>query len=138
MLVYYPDLFSAGVDFYGPADLKTFLDRTAAHRRQQRIAEYGDPVRDSTFMAAISPARHTDRIKSPLLVIQGAQDPIVPPAESEDMVRLIEEHGSIVEYLLLPDEGHGLGKDQNFVKAYETMLEFLRRYMPPPPGLGED
>jgi dipeptidyl aminopeptidase/acylaminoacyl peptidase len=137
MLVHYPDLFSAGIDFYGPADLTTFLDRTAPHRRQQRIAEYGDPVRDSTFMAAISPARHTDRIKSPLLVIQGAQDPIVPPAESEDMVRLIKEHRGTAEYLLFPDEGHGIGKDQNFVKAYETMLEFLRRYMPPPASLGD-
>ncbi|MGH7724059.1 MAG: S9 family peptidase [Candidatus Eiseniibacteriota bacterium] len=138
MLVHHPDLFRAGVDFYGPADLATFLERTAPHRRQARIAEYGDPVRDSTFMAEISPARHASRIKSPLLVIQGAQDPIVPPAESEDMVRLIREHGGTAEYLLLPDEGHGIGKDTNYVRAYETMLEFLRRHMPPPPGLGED
>ena len=136
MLVHHPQLFRAGVDFYGPVDLKTFLDRTAPYRRANRIAEYGDPVRDSTFMAAISPARHTDRIQAPLLVIQGAQDPVVPPAESEDIVRLIRARGGVAEYLLFPDEGHGLGKDANFVKAYETMLEFLRRYMPPPPGLG--
>ena len=138
MLVHYPELFRAGVDFYGPADLKTFLDRTAVHRRPQRIAEYGDPVRDSTFMAAISPARHANRIKRPLLVIQGAQDPIVPPAESEDIVRLVKERGGVAEYLLLPDEGHGLAKEQNYVKAYKTMLEFLRRYMPPPAGLAAD
>jgi dipeptidyl aminopeptidase/acylaminoacyl peptidase len=136
MLVHYPELFHAGVDFYGPADLKTFLDRTAAFRRQQRIAEYGDPVRDSTFMAEISPARHADRIRSPLLVIQGGQDPIVPPAESEDIVRLVRAHGGTAEYLLLPDEGHGIGKDENYVKAYESMLQFLRRSMPPPAGLG--
>ena len=135
MLVHYPDLFRAGVDFYGPADLKTFLERTAAYRRPQRIAEYGDPVRDSTFMAAISPARHADRIRRPLLVVQGANDPIVPPAESEDIVRLIKDHGGTAEYLVFPDEGHGLAKEQNYVKAFETMLEFLRRYMPPPGGL---
>jgi dipeptidyl aminopeptidase/acylaminoacyl peptidase len=53
------------------------------------------------------------------------------------MVRLVQQHGGVAEYLLLPDEGHGIGKDENFVKAYETMLAFLRRHMPPPPGLGE-
>ncbi len=136
MLAHYPDLFSAGVDFYGPADLTTFLARTSSYRRAQRIAEYGDPVRDSTFMAAISPARHADRIKRPLLVVQGANDPIVPPAESEDLVRLVKAHGGVAEYLVFPDEGHGLAKEQNYVKAYETMLEFLRRYMPPPDGVG--
>jgi dipeptidyl aminopeptidase/acylaminoacyl peptidase len=132
MLAHYPQLFCAGVDFYGPVDLKTFLARTAPHRRPARIAEYGDPVRDSTFMDTISPARHADRIQRPLLVIQGANDPIVPPAESEDIVRLVKGHGGVAEYLLIPDEGHGLAKDQNYVKAYETMLDFLRRYMPPP------
>ena len=138
MLVHHPGLFRAGIDFYGPADLKTFLDRTAAYRRTQRIAEYGDPVRDSTFMAAISPARHADRIRAALLVIQGAQDPIVPRAESEDMVRLVREHGGIAQYLLFPDEGHGLGKDENYIKAYEAMLAFLRQYMAPPPGLASE
>src|SRR5207248_5020395 len=49
LLAHHPDLFRAGVDFYGPADLQTFLARTAEYRRTQRIAEYGDPVRDSTF-----------------------------------------------------------------------------------------
>jgi len=135
MLVHHPELFRAGVDFYGPVDLQTFLDRTASYRRANRIAEYGDPVRDSTFMAAISPARHAERIRAPLLVIQGGQDPVVPPAESEDIVRLVQQHGGTAELLLLPDEGHGFAKDENYVKAYEAMLGFLRKYMPPPPGL---
>ena len=132
MLAHYPDLFAAGVDFYGPSDLRTFLARTAEHRRPMRIAEYGDPVRDSTFMAAISPAAHAGRIKAPLLVIQGANDPVVPPAESEDIVRLVREAGGTAEYLLLPDEGHGLTKDENWIKSYDQVLAFLRRHMPPP------
>jgi dipeptidyl aminopeptidase/acylaminoacyl peptidase len=134
MLAHYPDLFRAGVDFYGPADLRTFLGRTSEYRRLQRIAEYGDPVGDSTFMAAISPALHADRIKRPLLVVQGANDPIVPPAESEDITRLVKAHGGIAEYLLFPDEGHGLAKQADYVKAYDAVLGFLNRYMPPPPG----
>jgi dipeptidyl aminopeptidase/acylaminoacyl peptidase len=131
MLAHYPRLFAAGVDFYGPADLASFLNRTAEYRRPLRIAEYGDPVRDSTFMNAISPARHADRIVSPLLVIQGANDPIVPKAESEDIVRLVKAHGGTVEYLLFPDEGHGLAKQDNFVKAFETMDAFLGRALEP-------
>jgi dipeptidyl aminopeptidase/acylaminoacyl peptidase len=132
MLAHYPDLFRAGVDFYGPADLRTFLGRTAEYRRAHRIAEYGDPVRDSVFMAAISPARHAGRIKAPLLVVQGKNDPVVPPSESEDIVRLVQSAGGIAEYLLIPDEGHGFGKDENYIRAYEAMVEFLVRHMPPP------
>jgi dipeptidyl aminopeptidase/acylaminoacyl peptidase len=131
MLAHYPDLFRAGVDFYGPADLGTFLGRTAEYRRLQRIAEYGDPVRDSVFMAAISPARHAGHIRSPLLVVQGKNDPVVPPSESEDIVRLVRAGGGTAEYLLFPDEGHGLAKESNYVKAFETMVEFLVRHMPP-------
>ena len=65
-------------------------------------------------------------------MVQGANDPIVPPAESEDIVRLVRAGGGTAEYLLLPDEGHGFSKDQDYVKAFEAMLEILRRYMPPP------
>src|SRR5262249_37155688 len=119
-------------DFYGPVDLQTFLARTAEYRRPQRIAEYGDPVRDSSFMIAISPARHVERITRPLLVLQGANDPVVPPAESEDIVRLVKSHGGTAEYVVFPDEGHGFAKDENLVKSFDAVLEFLRRAMPPP------
>ncbi len=129
MLAHFPTLFAAGVDFYGPADLTTFLDRTAEYRRPNRIAEYGDPVRDSLFMNAISPARHAGQIASPLLVIQGANDPIVPKAESEDIVRLVREHGGTAELLVFPDEGHGLAKEANYIKAFDTMDDFLRRML---------
>jgi pimeloyl-ACP methyl ester carboxylesterase len=115
-------------------DAGSHTEQLAGHTRHCGTC---DPVRDSTFMAAISPARHADRIKAPLLVVQGAQDPVVPPAESEDIVRIVRGHGGEAEYLLFPDEGHGIGKDEDYIKAYETMLAFLRRHMPPPPGLGE-
>ncbi len=131
MLAHYPDLFAAGVDFYGPCDLKSFLNRTAEYRRPIRMAEYGDPVRDSDFMDAISPARHAGKIKAPLLVVQGETDPIVPKAESEDIVRLVRESGGTAEYLLFPDEGHGFSKEADYVTAFERMLTFLMKHMPP-------
>jgi dipeptidyl aminopeptidase/acylaminoacyl peptidase len=139
MLTHYPGLFTAGIDFYGPVDLKTFLKRTAAYRRPLRIAEYGDPIRDSDFMDAISPAKHVDQIKNPLLVVQGENDPIVPPAESADIVRLLRSQGGTVDYLVLRGEGHGISHEENYVKAFEKVLEFLLRNIPPMspvPGLG--
>ena len=97
----------------------------AEYRRSQRIAEYGDPVRDAAFLDAISPARHADRITAPLLIMQGANDPIVPPAESEQLVETLRARGRTVRYVLFPDEGHGFGKLPNQIRAHDEIIEFL-------------
>lgn len=125
MLAHYPDRFAAGVDFYGPSDLATFLGRTAEYRRGQRAAEYGDPERDAAFLAEISPMRHADRITAPLLIVQGANDPIVPPAESQQLADLLRARGRTVRYLVFPDEGHGFVKQANEIRAFEEMVAFL-------------
>lgn len=65
-----------------------------------------------------------------MLVVHGGNDPIVPKAESEDIVRLVREHGGTAEHLLLPDEGHGLARQASDVKTFETMADFLRRRIP--------
>ncbi len=129
MLVHYPDTFSAGVDMFGIADFKSFLANTAPFRRPLRIAEYGDPVKDSEFLDAISPARHAENIKAPLLVIQGVNDPRVPESESALIVKKVKDKGGAVEYLLFPDEGHGIAKLPNRIKAYEGVVAFLTRYL---------
>jgi dipeptidyl aminopeptidase/acylaminoacyl peptidase len=125
MLAHYPDLFAGGVDFYGFADFKTFLANTAPYRRPLRIAEYGDPERDADFFDEISPLRHVERIKAPLLVVQGGNDPIVPAAESEKVVEKIKAKEGTVKYVLFADEGHGLAKLSNRIQAYEEMARFL-------------
>ena len=125
MLAHYPQLFAGGVDLYGPADLTTFLNRTAAYRRGQRMAEYGDPAKDAAFLDAISPLKHVDKMVAPLLVIQGGNDPIVPPSESQQLVDQLRARGRTVRYLLLPDEGHGFQKQVNQIRAYEEMVTFL-------------
>ena len=130
MLTHYPDLFVAGVDFYGFADFKSFLENTAPYRRPIRIAEYGDPQKDAAFFDEISPARHVDRIKAPLFVMQGANDRIVPASESERIVKEIKDRGGSVKYLLLPDEGHGLGKLANRIKTFGEMETFLDQFLP--------
>jgi dipeptidyl aminopeptidase/acylaminoacyl peptidase len=125
MLTHYPDLFACGVDFYGFADFKTFLKNTAPYRQPLRIAEYGDPKKDADFFDQISPLRHAGRIKAPLLVVQGANDPIVPASESEKIVKKIKARGGTVKYVLFADEGHGLAKLSNRIRAYEIMARFL-------------
>lgn len=129
MLAHYPDRFAAGIDLYGPADLKSFLATTAPYRRPNRIAEYGDPVRDSAFMDAISPLRHAAGIRAPLLVIQGANDPIVPPSESKQIVETITRNGGVAQLMLIPDEGHGFSKLPNRLKAFEAMIAFLDQHV---------
>ncbi len=129
MLVHYPNTFSAGVDMFGIADFKSFLANTAPFRRPLRMAEYGDPVKDSEFLDAISPARHAENIKAPLMVIQGVNDPRVPESESALIVKKVKDKGGVVEYMLFPDEGHGIAKLPNRIKAYEGVVAFLNRYL---------
>ena len=89
------------------------------------MAEYDDPARDSAFLNAISPTKHVDRIVAPLLIIQDDNDPIVPPAESADLVAQLKARGRTVRYLLIPDEGHGFQKEANVRRAFEEMVAFL-------------
>jgi dipeptidyl aminopeptidase/acylaminoacyl peptidase len=129
MMAHYPKRFAAGIDMFGVTDFKTFLANTAPFRRPLRAAEYGDPVKDSAYMDAISPALHADRITAPLMVIQGSNDPRVPESESAQIVKKVRAKGRPVEYLLFPDEGHGIAKLPNRIKAYEAAVAFLDKYL---------
>jgi dipeptidyl aminopeptidase/acylaminoacyl peptidase len=129
MLVHYPDRFAAGIDMFGPADFKTFYANTASYRRSLRIAEYGDPEKDSAFLDEISPLRHVNRISAPLLVLQGAMDPRVPESESRSIYESVKSRGGISEYVLFPDEGHGFAKLPNRIKAFESVVAFLDKYV---------
>jgi dipeptidyl aminopeptidase/acylaminoacyl peptidase len=131
MLTHYPDLFACGIDYYGFADFKTFLANTAPYRRPIRIAEYGDPEKDTEFFDKISPLRHVERIKRPLFVVQGANDPIVPASESQKLVEKIKAGGGTVKYVPFADEGHGLSKLSNRIQAFEEMSRFLDQILSP-------
>jgi len=127
-LAFHPDLWVAGVDIVGIANFRTFLTKTGPYRRKWRIAEYGDPVEDAEFLDRISPVHHADRIRAPLLRIQGANDPRVPTEEAEQIVSAIRERGGTAEYILFPDEGHGIVKLPNRLKAYEAIMRFLEEH----------
>ncbi len=125
----YPDLWAAAVDSFGIANFRTFFGKTASYRVGMRASEYGDPVKDAAFLDAISPIHKVDRIRAPLLVLQGANDPRVPAAESEQIVEAIRKRGGVAELVLFPDEGHGWSKLPNQVKAHRATADFLDRYV---------
>ncbi|MGH9530953.1 MAG: S9 family peptidase, partial [Terriglobales bacterium] len=125
----HPDLWAAVVDIVGVANWNTFFKTTGAWRRSHRAAEYGDPEKDPEFMNSISPINFVERIKAPLIVVQGANDPRVPKGESDQMVEKVRAKGTPVEYLVFADEGHGLAKRPNRIKGYTAIADFLDRYV---------
>jgi dipeptidyl aminopeptidase/acylaminoacyl peptidase len=125
----YPDLWAAGIDFYGICNWLTMLANTGPWRRKQRAKEYGDPERDRDFLIEISPLTKVGDIKCPLLVAQGLTDPRVPPSESEQIVKAVSARNVPCEYVTFPDEGHGFVKLKNRLKVYGAVADFLDRFV---------
>jgi dipeptidyl aminopeptidase/acylaminoacyl peptidase len=128
-LTHQPELWAAGVDIVGIANFETFFKHTGPWRRSLRATEYGDPEQDRDLLRTLSPIHRTDAIQAPLMVVQGANDPRVPQVESDQMVQRLRERDHPVEYLLFPDEGHGIKKLPNRIKAYTAIGAFLDRYL---------
>jgi dipeptidyl aminopeptidase/acylaminoacyl peptidase len=125
----YPDLFAAAVDTVGIANWESFLKNTSGYRRRQREVEYGRLDKDIDFLRAISPLAKMDKIKTPLFVIAGRNDPRVPYTEAEQIVGGLRKRGAIVEYKLFDDEGHGVAKLKNRMVLYPQVADFLDKYM---------
>jgi dipeptidyl aminopeptidase/acylaminoacyl peptidase len=128
-LTTYPDLWRAGVDIVGISSLATFLENTSDYRRAHREAEYGSLDHDRAFLEEIAPIRHVDRIRAPLMVIHGANDPRVPLSEAEQLVEALKAREVPVEFLVFDDEGHGLVKLENKLVAYPAIVAFLEGYV---------
>jgi dipeptidyl aminopeptidase/acylaminoacyl peptidase len=125
----HPEHWAAAVDIVGIANWATFFKSTGAWRRANRAAEYGDPDKDPEFMASISPINHVDKIRAPLFVIAGANDPRVPKNEADQMVEKVRARGVPVEYISFPDEGHGMAKRANQIRGYSAIADFLDKYV---------
>ena len=128
-LTSFPDIWAAGIDIVGIANLVTFLENTGPWRRKLREIEYGSLENDREFLEEISPIHKVDRLVAPLLVIHGANDPRVPIGEAEQIVASLRERGRTVEYLRFEDEGHGIAKYVNKITAYEAIAGFLEKHL---------
>jgi dipeptidyl aminopeptidase/acylaminoacyl peptidase len=117
--------YDAGVDVVGISDLRTFLRNTAPYRRILRISEYGDPDKDADALARLSPMTYVDRVKAPLLIMQGASDPRVPAGEAVQIHESITARGIPCELMIFPDEGHGAQKRENRVLMLGNAIAFL-------------
>jgi dipeptidyl aminopeptidase/acylaminoacyl peptidase len=127
-LAYQPDVFQAGVDIFGISNWVRTLESMPAWWEAQRKALYqeiGDPTKDREMLRSISPLFHADKIRKPLMVLQGANDPRVIKAESDDIVAAVKKNGVPVEYVVFPDEGHGFTKKRNQLAGNRGILEFL-------------
>lgn len=139
-IIQHPNEFKVGVNLYGVANWPRTLKSIPPYWESFRKALYqemGDPfTADSVRLRSISPLFNTEKIKTPLLVLQGANDPRVLQAESDEIVAGARKNGTPVEYVLFPDEGHGFIKKENQMKAAETTLKFLDKYLKDPQKTG--
>jgi dipeptidyl aminopeptidase/acylaminoacyl peptidase len=127
-----PDLYCCGVDIVGPSNLITLIESVPPYWAPM-IAQFhnrvGDPAKDRDFLWSRSPLSAASQIRIPLLIAQGANDPRVKQAESEQIVAALAEHGIDYDYMLFPDEGHGFAKPDNRLKFYAAADKFLSRYL---------
>jgi dipeptidyl aminopeptidase/acylaminoacyl peptidase len=128
-LAFQPELWAAGIAVVPVSSFVTFLENTSEWRRAFREREYGSLEHDRDFLREVSPITHVERIRSPLFLIHGANDPRVPLGEAEQIHRALRERGIRTELLVYDDEGHGLNKLKNRVDAYPKAVSFLEEVL---------
>lgn len=127
-----PDLFCCAVDIVGPSNLITLIESVPPYWKpaialfHQRV---GDPATEEEFLKSRSPLFKVDQIKIPLLIGQGANDPRVKQAESEQIVAAMQSKSIPYEYMLFPDEGHGFAKPENRLKFFAAAEKFLAHHL---------
>ncbi len=131
-LTFKPDAFAVGVDLFGVSNWVRTLKSIPPWWEAVKDALYkemGDPNKDEEYLRRISPLFHADKIRKPLIVLQGVNDPRVIKPESDEIVDAVKKNGVPVEYILFPDEGHGFIKKENEIKGYQGILAFLDKYL---------
>jgi dipeptidyl aminopeptidase/acylaminoacyl peptidase len=128
---FYSDRIRCSIDVVGPSNLVTFLEHTEAYRRDLRRVEYGDE-RDPkmrAFLEKIAPMNNIEKIKKPMLVVAGKNDPRVPVSESEQVFEALKKQGTPAWYVMAKDEGHGFQKKANRDFEFYASVMFLQEYL---------
>lgn len=123
------EYFKAVVDIFGPSNLFSFVESVPEFWKPYMNQWVGDPVKDKEKLTEDSPITYLNGMTKPMLVIQGANDPRVVQKESDQIVAALKEKGRDIEYIVLPDEGHGFSKKQNEILVYGKMLDFFDRFI---------
>jgi dipeptidyl aminopeptidase/acylaminoacyl peptidase len=121
--------YDAGAEIVGISSLMTFLENTAPYRRALRTSEYGDPAKDRDVLLKLSPLTYLDRLKAPMLIVQGANDPRVPAGEAVQFYDALKKRGVDAEMLIFSDEGHGSQKRDNKVYEIGYTLRFFQKHL---------
>jgi dipeptidyl aminopeptidase/acylaminoacyl peptidase len=128
---FYGDRIRASIDIVGISNFVTFLENTESYRRDLRRVEYGDE-RDPQmreFLLRISPVNNAEKIKKPMFVVHGANDPRVPLSEAEQMVKTLKQNDIPVWYLIATDEGHGFAKKKNVDYQFYSTILFMQEFL---------
>ncbi|NMD17975.1 MAG: S9 family peptidase, partial [Synergistaceae bacterium] len=131
-LAFTPDLYACGVDYVGVSNIFTLLETIPPYwelGRKMMYVQIGDPEKDKDLLEAASPVFHADRIKAPLFVAQGANDPRVKKAESDQIVEALRKRGVDVEYMVKDNEGHGFLNEENRFDFYRAMERFFSKHL---------
>ncbi len=131
-LTFTPDLYACGVDYVGVSSLFTFMESMPPYWELYRDMMYemvGHPEKDKELLASSSPLMHVDKIKVPLFIAQGANDPRVKKSESDQIVEALKQKGIDVPYMVKDDEGHGFYNEENRFDFYREMSAFLEKHL---------
>jgi len=128
---FYSDRIRCSVDIVGMSNLVTFLEHTESYRRDLRRVEYGDErdLKMREFLERIAPMNNIEKIKKPMMVVAGKNDPRVPVSESDQIVAALKKSGTPVWYVMAKDEGHGFQKKPNQDYQFYATVEFLQEFL---------
>lgn len=132
-LTEYPDLFAAGADVFGIVNFASFFANTEPWMAAVSTVEYGDPKKEADLLKRLSPITRLDRVKTPTIVLHGANDTNVPVVEAEQVVNNLKSRHVPVEFVLFPDEGHGWRKTSTRIHSNTSIVRWFDRYLNPHP-----